>query len=323
MGTRRGLLIAGAVIAGSLVGWLLGLDVLFVAPLLGVGLFALGRSVPSWWSAPAAVLVAAAGEAASADDNFVPVLMFMALPYLAGCAVRTRDLLARQLRDQAAELEAEREIYAELSVRYERARIASELHDIVAHAMSVMVVQASAGQRLAAHDPASTAEAFAAISDAARQAEADMRRLVTLLTASEVAASPDLTVVEELVQRAAGSGMDVTLRLEGSREGLSPAAVEIAYAVIRESLTNALRYAAGAPVAVRVDGGGAELVVEVVNGPAASAPALTGHGIGSGLGGLRARVAQAAGRIDAGPTGDGGWRVAARVPRRVPVASAS
>ena len=99
----------------------------------------------------------------------------------AGRALREREQVAGQLAERVRELEEEREAHAALSVRYERARIASELHDIVAHAISVMVVQASAGQRLAARDPEPTAETFEAIAGAARQAEEDMGRLVALL----------------------------------------------------------------------------------------------------------------------------------------------
>ncbi len=147
--------------------------------------------------------------------------MLPAAAWGAGRALRERELVAEQLAERARELEDEREAHAALSVRYERARIASELHDIVAHAISVMVVQASAGQRLAARDPEATAETFDAIAGAARQAEQDMGRLVALLGDEDaIGPAPDLALVEELVARAAGSGLDVTLRLEGEREGL-------------------------------------------------------------------------------------------------------
>ena len=101
--------------------------------------------------------------------------------------------MAEQLAARARELEAEREAYAALSVRYERARIASELHDIVAHAISVMVVQATAGQRLAPHDPEATAETFQAIAGAARQAEHEMGLLVELLADERAASAPTPT----------------------------------------------------------------------------------------------------------------------------------
>ena len=199
----------------------------------------------------------------------MPALLITAAAWGAGRALRERERVAAQLAERARELEEEREAHAALSVRYERARIASELHDIVAHAISVMVVQASAGQRLAAHDPEATAETFEAIAGAARQAEEDMGRLVALLGDEDaIGPAPDLALVEELVARAAGSGLDVTLRLEGEREGLPRRVVEAAYRVVQEGLTNALRYASGAAVSVLVRGQPEALVVEVKNAPA-------------------------------------------------------
>ena len=103
-------------------------------------------------------------------------LLLTAAAWGAGRALRERETLAAELEERARELEDEREAHAALSVRYERARIASEMHDIVAHAISVMVIQASAGQRLAARDPEATDATFGAIAGAARQAEEDMRR---------------------------------------------------------------------------------------------------------------------------------------------------
>jgi signal transduction histidine kinase len=228
--------------------------------------------------------------------------------------LRERELIAGRLAERARELEEEREAFASLSVRYERARIASELHDIVARAISVMVIQASAGQRLA---PERTAETFSVIADAARHAEQDMGRLVAFLGDEGAAGpAPDLGLVEELVARAAGSGLDVTLRWEGEREGLPAQAVEAAYRVVREGLTNALRYAAGAPVAIVVRGGQEALVVEVENGPATARADLAGAGTGNGLRG----PARARGRVRrhgrAGPRPEGGWRLLARMPRR-------
>lgn len=281
-----------------------------------VALFLVGRHTRAVWGAVIGAAGVAALQVGASSDEVVPLLLVSVTPVVAGMAIRSRDLVAGELGRRAAELEAERDLYAELAVRYERTRLASELHDIVAHAMSVMVVQASAGQRLAVAELALAADAFAAISESARQAETDMQRLVELLADETAIHSPDLAVVEELVRRAAGGGLDVTLRLEGVRGGLDAAAVEVTYAIVRESLTNALRYAAGAPVAVRVDGAGEELLVEVVNGQAPRSASLTGHGTGSGLGGLRERVVRARGRFAAGPTQDGGWQVVARMPRQ-------
>jgi signal transduction histidine kinase len=247
-----------------------------------------------------------------------PALLIVAAAWGAGRALREHERLAGQLANRVHELEEEREAHAALSVRYERARIASELHDIIAHAISVMVVQASAGQRLAARDPAATAETFAAIAGAARQAEQDMVRLVALLGDDEaIGPAPDLALVEELVARASGSGLDVTLRLDGEREGLPAQVVEAAYHVVQEGMTNALRYAAGAAVRVLVRGDRDGLLVEVTNAPATRETALAGVGTGTGLQGLRERVGACGGTIDSGPTSNGGWRIGARMPRRV------
>jgi signal transduction histidine kinase len=268
----------------------------------------------------AALLVALFGGSIVGDEvdgTMVPNVLVVATAWIAGRAIRSRDLVARRLADRAEELEREREAFAALSVRYERARIASELHDIVAHAISVMVVQAGAGQRIAAVDPELTAETFEAIAGAARQAEQDMTALVALLADDDaIGAAPDLTLIEELVARAAGSGLDVTLRLEGSREGLPEPVVQTAYRVVRESLTNALRYASGAPVRVVLRGEQGFLLVEVANAPAPGDEALAGHGTGNGLRGLRERVGAVGGRLEAGPRDDGGWRVAAQLPYR-------
>jgi signal transduction histidine kinase len=172
---------------------------------------------------------------------------------------------------------------------------------------------------LAGVDAELTAQAFREIAGAAREAEADMGRLVSLLEdADAIGAAPDLALVEELIERAAGTGLDVTLRLDGDREGLPAPLVQLAYRVVQESLTNALRYASGAPVRVVLFGDQEALIVEVVNAASAHAPALAGAGTGNGLVGLRERVAARGGTLDAGPTPDCGWRVSARLPLRVP-----
>jgi signal transduction histidine kinase len=286
--------------------------------------FEIGRREGTWPGLLALLAIVVASEAGALlnDGSPAPFTFLAPTAWAAGRAVREREIVAARLEERARELEEEREAYAQLSVRYERARIAAELHDIVAHAISVMVVQAGAGQRLARVDPDLTAEAFAAIAASARQAEEDMGRLVTLLSDEEaIGPAPDLHLVEELVGRAAGSGLDVSLRLEGEREGLPAQAVETAYRVVQESLTNALRYASGATVGVLVRGEPQELLVEVANGPAPADAALAGAGTGNGLLGLRERVGACGGRLDAGPVPGGGWLVRARLPRRVPAAA--
>jgi signal transduction histidine kinase len=288
-----------------------------VALLVVAQAFYAGRYDGRWGGIAGLIALVVALEVNQVNNGaWVPAVILPAAAWGAGRALRERELMAAQLAERVQELEDERELHARLSVRYERARIASELHDIVAHAISVMVVQASAGQRLA-HDPEATAETFQAIAGAAREAEQDMGRLVALLGDEHaIGSAPDLALVEELVTRAAGSGLSVTLRLEGEREGLPAALGEAAYRVVQEGLTNALRYAAGAEVAVTVRGGPGELLVSVENAPAGSRPELLDVGTGNGLRGLRERVAAQGGTLSAGPTGDGGWRLAAHMPWR-------
>lgn len=263
-------------------------------------------------------LVALTGTALAAawiaEDAGMPAFLLPVAAWVAGRALGEREQVAARLAERARELEAEREAHARLSVRYERARIASELHDIVAHALSVMVVQAGAGQRLTAVDPQLSAETFAAIAGAAREAEADMRRLVEML-GDAPGEAPDLPLVGELVSRAAGSGLDVSLRLEGDRESFTPAVMHVAYRLVQEGLTNALRHASGSSVEVRLRGDRDELLVEIVNGPQTCAAPLAGSGTGNGLRGLHERVSACGGSLEVGSQADGGWRLAARMPR--------
>jgi signal transduction histidine kinase len=253
----------------------------------------------------------------ASSDGVVPVTVVVLAGWAGGRALREREIVAARLAERVRELDEEHEAHAELSLRYERARIAAELHDIVGHAISVMVVQAAAGQRLAARDPALAGETFATIAGAARQAEADIGRLVALLgDEGAIGAAPDLSLVEDLVARAAETGLDVTLRLEGEREGLPAATSELAYRVVQEGVTNALRHAAGAAIWVSVRGERDAVSVEVVNAAATAQSGLAGAGTGTGLRGLRERAGARGGRVAAGPTPDGGWRLQAVLPRR-------
>ena len=246
----------------------------------------------------------------------VPVVATVAPGFVVGRLLRDRRQVQGRLEARARELEAEREAHAQLSVRCERARIAAELHDIVAHAISVMVVQAAAGQRLVAVDPALTAETFAVIASAAREAEEDLERLVGLLAGTaSVGTTPDLRLVEDLVARAAGTGLDVSLELTGDRENLPESVVQTAYRVVQESVTNALRHAAGSAVRIVVRGERNDLVVEVSNDPATRPGSFDGAGTGNGLRGLRERLGERGGALVAGPSADGGWAVHARLPR--------
>jgi signal transduction histidine kinase len=243
-----------------------------------------------------------------------PGLAIFTLPgYVAGFALRRLHETAAQLEMRSRELEEERELFAELSVRNERARIASELHDIIGHALSVMVVQAAAGQRLAERDPAATTEAFGAIAESARRGREDLGRLVDLLGGEQVEA-PDLSLIDEVIARAARSGLAATCRFEGDRDGIPAPVAHAAFRVVQEGLTNALRHAPGAAVQVLVRGEGRALTVRVANDrPTGPSPGIVGTR--QGLRGLRERIQQLGGSLDAGSTSNGGWALEAHLPR--------
>jgi signal transduction histidine kinase len=238
-------------------------------------------------------------------------------PWIGGLIVASRRRLGEQLEARARELDEEREAFAAQAVRYERAVIARELHDVVAHCVSLMVVQANAGERLAQRDPDGAAQAFASITDAARQAEHDIERLVQLLASSStVPASMGLRIVDDLVGRVRASGIQVSCELSGDTDNVSRETSEACYRLVQEALTNAMKHAPGASIKLIVRGAGNCIEVEVMNGRgAASLPALQGAGGGHGLQGMHERVARCGGTFEAGPTPEGGWRVVASLPR--------
>lgn len=304
--------------------YLLALTIGGYFPDTGVALYSASFAVLALgWSGRAAWLVAVCAAAylipfsiLAGENSWVAALMFTVPPYAAGTVLRLRRETADQLAMRAEELEEERELFTEIALRHERARIASELHDIVGHAISVMVIQAAAGQRLVDADPAAAKEAFAAISESARQGTQDLERLIELLGGGdEGLGGPDLSLVDEVVTRAARSGLNVTCRFEGDRDRVPTPVAHLAFRVVQESLTNALKYAPGSEVriAISVDGAQRGLAVRVENDPTAlGQPTLIGTG--RGLVGLRERIDSLGGQLSAGRTRLGGWAVEARLP---------
>lgn len=281
----------------------------------GLVVLALGWSGRSAWVvAVGAGVYVVALYVLTPMDSVVAAAMFTAPAFVAGTVLRLRRETEWELEERARELEEERELFSEIAVRHERARIAGELHDIVGHAISVMVVQAAAGQRLVDVDPEGAKEAFAAISESARQGTQDLERLVVLLGGGDIA-SPDLTLVDEVVSRASRSGLHVSCRFTGDRDGVAAPVAHLAFRVVRESLTNALRYAPGADVriVIGVDDTGRQLSVRVEN-DAAAAPPVPVVGTGRGLAGLRERVLETGGRFRAGPADGAAWVVEALLP---------
>ena len=236
--------------------------------------------------------------------------------WLAGRVVLSRRKLAEQLGRRNAELQAEQELFAREAVRYERARIARELHDVVGHNLSLMVVQASAGQRLADADPGMVAEALETVAEAVAAAQAEAGLLTELLAGGPLSVPPPgVHMAEELVRQAAVTGLKVSCQFTGAWDQMAPAASEAAYRVIQEALTNALKHAPGAAVTITVREVHAQVTVTITNAAPGQAPSrLERSGGGYGLAGMRERIAACGGQLTAGPTTSGGWQVSAVLP---------
>jgi signal transduction histidine kinase len=243
--------------------------------------------------------------------------VFTAPGWVIGCVMRSRVELRGQLEQRARELELERESFAEQSVRYERARIARDLHDIVAHNLSMIVVQAGAGRRAVAADPAIAAESLRHIEGSAHRAEQEIEQLVGLLAREQDEHIGNLHDLDQLIRRAAETGLDISYAFSGSSGRLPNVVTEVAYRVAQEGITNALKHAPGAPIRIRVEATAARVTVRIDNDAAPSASnggQLAWTGGGYGLDGLKQRIRILNGSFDAGPTETGGWRVLTELP---------
>ena len=269
-------------------------------------------------SVPCAIVLVACWQVAGGLDPFPAVDAFG--PLAVGALVRSRTAARTELEAKGRELTREQERLASESIRYERVRIARELHDIVAHCVSVMVVQAGAGQYLLARDPALAVEALDAISESAQLAEAEINRLVALLDAAPTtSAAVRGQSIDELVQRARATGLAISYRLVGDRDCLTDSVFDVAYRVVQEAMTNALKHAPGAAIDISVTCSASRLCVVVSNArPVAAGLEFAASDGGHGLAGMRERVSACGGSLAAGATDDGGWNVTAELPAGAP-----
>jgi signal transduction histidine kinase len=236
--------------------------------------------------------------------------------WLAGNAARDRQQRADVLEERAIRLERERELNMRIARADERQRIARELHDVVAHSVSVMVVQAGAARTMLTREPEVSAEALQAVESSGRDALNELRHLLGLLTESEagpaLAPQPGLDQLDRLIERVGTAGLDVDLHVEGQPRALSPGLDLTAYRIVQEALTNAVKYAGGAKTHVRVQFEDQQLLLEVLD---AGGARLDGtNGAGRGLLGMRERVALYAGELEAAAQPEGGFAVRARLP---------
>ncbi|MFF3410366.1 sensor histidine kinase [Streptomyces sp. NPDC002742] len=248
-----------------------------------------------------------------------------ALAWVLGDSIRTRRAYLAQLEERAARLEKEREAQAKVAVAAERARIARELHDVVAHNVSVMVVQADGAAYVMDTAPDQARKALETISGTGRQALAEMRRLLGVLRTGEhqeggeYVPQPDVEQLDDLIEQCRTSGLPVDFKVEGTPRPL-PSGVELtAYRIVQEALTNTRKHGgpnAGASVRLVYFDDGLGLLVEDDGKGAPHELYEEGgaDGQGHGLIGMRERVGMVGGTLDAGPRPGGGFRISALLP---------
>ena len=254
-------------------------------------------------------------------SDVVPLLLLLVGWYVVGVILRSRAQVEARLRGRVEELAAERERYALEAVRLERAVIARELHDVVAHCMTVIVIQARAGQQLLARDPDGAAEALEAISASVLQAEQDIAALVELVNPQQPRPLTR-TLLDDLVRRSVSTGIWVSLVVDGDLDRLSPELAVAAHRAVQEGLTNAFRHAPGGDVAIDVRCR-SSFAMTVVNEPAIGPAPLSASGSGHGLEGIRERMAALGGTATWGHLADGRWSVAIAAPIGPPSAAAA
>ncbi len=314
-----GLGLLGLVVSGRLSG-----DAATAAPFLALIflVFSMASRVdpPRLYWAAAATL--AAGVASmlldpvpdAAGDFPLMAALLVAAPVAGGRLLRSRTELTRALREKAARAERERTRVAEEAMSAERTRITGELHDVVAHALGAMTVQAAAARRLAEKDATRAAGAFQAVEETGREALAELRRLLGVLRQEDadlaLSPQPRLSFLTELVKRSAAAGLPVRLEVEGDAPPSLPTGVDLtAYRVVQEALSEALRTGGAGVATVHVRHRAGEVEVEVLD---------DGRNTERSLLGMRERVRVYGGHLEIAARREGGHRVRARLPVGAP-----
>jgi signal transduction histidine kinase len=313
--------------AVAFVQWLLRVDSLGDIALL-VGLYTVAVHETRWRALAAAAILELGAVLAAVHDGglrgFIGLSALAVASGVLGTSVRNRRALLASLEDRAARLELERDQQGQLAAADERARIAREMHDIVAHNLTVMIALADGAIFAAARAPEKATTAMESVSETGRQALAEMRRLLGVLRdddgGSELVPQPGVPQIDQLVEQVRAAGLPVTLEVAGDGRTLPPGAQLTVFRLVQEALTNCLKHAgASAVAAVKLRYSADAVDVEVtdngVSWPRAADPD------GRGLDGMRERAAVYAGTVEAGPRLGGGWRVHARLTLEGPVAT--
>jgi signal transduction histidine kinase len=244
-------------------------------------------------------------------------LLVALVAFFAGRAVHNRRASTRALEERARAAEANQRALAEQAVADERRRIARELHDVVAHHVSVMGVLATGARRVLPRRPEAADEALTTIENTSRTTLRELRRLLDVLRteaepAAELEPQPGLAGIQTLVEQVREAGLPVRLTVDGAAGGLDPGVALTVYRIAQEALTNALKHAGPAHAEVRLRFGVFWLTVEVVDDGRGPRPGRTT--LGHGLVGMRERVSLYGGTLRTGPRPGGGYRVYAKIP---------
>ncbi|MGH3734376.1 MAG: sensor histidine kinase [Micromonosporaceae bacterium] len=271
------------------------------------------------WIPSLAVLVAAREEIAFAGDPTYLLItnsLFALFVFLIGRTVYTRRAYAVAQEERARAAEASLRSLAAQAVADERRRIARELHDVVAHHVSVMGVLASGARRSGKRDPRAAETALAAIEETGRSAMRELRRLLDVLRTEEeppeLTPQPGLVAVTHLIDQIREAGLPVTAEIDPGPDDLDPGLALAAYRIVQEALTNTIKHAGPAAAVVRLTYSAEQLTIEVTDD--GRGPALAPAGVGHGLVGMRERVSLYGGQLSAGARTGGGFRVYARLP---------
>ena len=243
--------------------------------------------------------------------------VFMALPFVGARVIASRTTAMEELQADAERLESDQRERARRAIGEERVRIARELHDVIAHSVSVMVIQTAAARRLAGHDHDAAGEALDAVASCGREALSEMRRMVGVLHRGDldVAGAPGLTQLQLLADRARASGLSVEVRIEGDSRPLPGMIDLVAFRVVQEALTNVIKHAGDASAEVKVAYTARALQIDIIDdgrgpGRADPEPAKSGHG----LIGMQERLAVYGGELRTSRGRGGGFHVRARIP---------
>jgi signal transduction histidine kinase len=248
-------------------------------------------------------------------ENIIPTWVFCAIIWFIGRTIRRSRLQAAQLRELAIQLELEREKKAQTAVSEERSRIAREMHDVVAHSVSVMVVQSQAAQRLLEGEQSAARQALSSIETTGRQALTEMRRLLGIVRRTDaeldLAPQPSLGRLEDLIEQVREAGLPVELRIEGEAAPLPPGVDLSAYRIVQEALTNTLKHAGPSHAKVVIHYQDDEVEVKVTDDGAGNGK---GGGSQQGMIGMRERVVLYGGVLESGKKAGGGYEVRALLP---------